>query len=75
MARAMLAHANAQWSNSITANLWPYAIQNAGDAINHTPSMQDADRRSPIKIFLNSKGGYKSETLEAIRMSDLRAHK
>jgi hypothetical protein len=55
LARAMLAHANARWSDSITANLWPYAIRNAGDAINHTPSMQDADRRSPIEIFSNSK--------------------
>jgi hypothetical protein len=55
LARALLAHANARWSDSITANLWPYAIRNAGDAINHTPSMQEADRRSPIEIFSNSK--------------------
>jgi hypothetical protein len=55
LARAMLAHANPRKSNSITANLWPYAIRNAGDTINHTPSMQDADRRSSIEIFSNSK--------------------
>ncbi|KAI2494626.1 hypothetical protein MHU86_19904 [Fragilaria crotonensis] len=55
LARAMLTHANARWSDTITANLWPYAIRNANDAVNHTPSMQDAARRSPIEIFSNSK--------------------
>ncbi len=55
LTRAMLAHVNAQWSDSITANLWPEAIRNAGNAINHTPSMQGADRRCPIEMFSNSK--------------------
>jgi len=55
LARAMLTHANARWSDTITANLWPYAIRNANDAVNHTPSMQDAARRSPVEIFSNSK--------------------
>jgi len=55
LARAMLAHANARWSDTISANLWPYAVRNASDAINHTPSMQDSERRSPIEIFSNSK--------------------
>ncbi|KAI2490691.1 hypothetical protein MHU86_23875 [Fragilaria crotonensis] len=55
LARAMLTHANARWSDTITANLWPYAIRNANDAVNHTPSMQDAARRSPIEIFSNSR--------------------
>ena len=55
LARAMLTHANARWSETITANLWPYAIRNASEAINHTPSFQDADRRSPIELFSNSK--------------------
>ncbi|KAI2502092.1 hypothetical protein MHU86_12322 [Fragilaria crotonensis] len=55
LARAMLTQANARWSDTITANLWPYAIRNANDAVNHTPSMQDAARRSPVEIFSNSK--------------------
>ena len=55
LARAMLAHANARWSDTVSANLWPYAVRNASDAINHTPSMQDSERRSPIEIFSNSK--------------------
>jgi Reverse transcriptase (RNA-dependent DNA polymerase) len=55
LARAMLMHANARWGDTITANLWPYAVRSASDAINHTPSMQDANRRSPIELFSNSK--------------------
>lgn len=55
LARAMLMHANARWGDTITANLWPYAVRNASDAINHTPSMQDANRRSPMELFSNSK--------------------
>ncbi|KAI2497837.1 hypothetical protein MHU86_16671 [Fragilaria crotonensis] len=55
LARAMLMHANTRWSDAITANLWPYAIRYANEAINHTPSMQDTHRRSPMEIFSNSK--------------------
>ena len=55
LARAMLMHANARWGDTITANLWPYAVRNASDAINHTPSMQDAERRSPMELFSNTK--------------------
>ena len=51
LACAMLAHANARWSDTVSANLWPYAVRNASNAINHTPSMQDSERRSPIEIF------------------------
>ena len=51
MARSMLIHANARWSESVTTNLWPYAIRMANDAINNTPSFQDGERRSPIEIF------------------------
>ena len=55
LARAMLTHANARWHDTITTNLWPYAVRNANDAINHTPSMQDAERRSPMELFSGSK--------------------
>jgi hypothetical protein len=55
LARAMMTHANARWPDTITPNLWPYAVRNANDALNHTPSMQDAERRSPMELFSGSK--------------------
>ena len=55
MARTMLIHANKRWPDSVTANLWPYAVRAANDAINYTPSLQDKGRRSPTEIFTKSK--------------------
>jgi hypothetical protein len=55
LARTMLIHANARWSDSVTANLWPYAIRTANKSINHTPSFQDSARRTPMEIFTGSK--------------------
>lgn len=51
MARTMMTHANHRWPKCITANLWPYAIRMANDAINNSPSMQDHLRRSPLQQF------------------------
>jgi len=51
----MLIHANKRWPDSVTANLWPYAVRAANDAINYTPSLQDKGRRSPTEIFTKSK--------------------
>ena len=51
----MLIHASTCWKNSMTANLWPYAIRNACEAINHTPSLQDSKRRAPIEMFTATK--------------------
>ena len=55
LARAMLIHANSRWKSDITANLWPYAIRMASDAVNHTPSFQDPTRRTPTEIFTGSR--------------------
>ena len=55
MARTMLIHANSRWPDSVTTNLWPYAVRTANDAINNTPSMQDGERRTPTEIFSKSK--------------------
>jgi hypothetical protein len=55
MARAMMNHANARWKDSITPNLWPYAVRNANEANNHTPSFQDPKRRTPIDLFAGTK--------------------
>ena len=55
LARAMLIHANSRWKGEVTANLWPYAIRMASDAVNHTPSFQDPARRTPTEIFTGSK--------------------
>ena len=55
MARTMLVHANSRWPDSVTANLWPYAVRTANDAINNTPCLQDGDKRTPAEIFSKSK--------------------
>ena len=55
LTRTMLIHASKRWKNSITANLWPYALRQANDILNHTPSMQDSKRRSPMEIASNTK--------------------
>ena len=55
MARTMLIHANSRWADSVTINLWPYAIRMANEAINNTPSFQDDLKRTPIEIFANTK--------------------
>jgi hypothetical protein len=55
LARTMLIHANKRWADSVTANLWPYAIRMAQEAVNNTPSLQDKERRSPIELFTGTK--------------------
>ncbi len=55
LARAMLIHASTQWKDSVTANLWPYAIRNANEAVNNAPSFQDPNRRTPIDMFAGTK--------------------
>jgi hypothetical protein len=54
LARTILIHANARWSDSVTATLWPYAIRMANEAVNHTPSFQDREKRSPIELSTRS---------------------
>jgi len=56
--RASLIHANRRWPQTITANLWPYAIRHACNAYNATPSLQDKYGRSPEQLF----GGTKIST-------------
>jgi hypothetical protein len=55
MARTMLIHANSRWSDSVTTNLWPYAIRNANEAINNTPNFKDEERKTPVELFSNSR--------------------
>jgi hypothetical protein len=54
MARTMLIHANSRWPESVTTNLWPYAIRMANEAINNTPNFKDEARKAPVEIFANS---------------------
>jgi transposase InsO family protein len=51
LTRTMLIHASKQWPNSITANLWPYALCMANKFLNETPSMQDKARRTAQHIY------------------------
>ena len=55
MARTMLIHAQRRWPSAITANLWPYAIRMANDAINMTPNLKFQDHRTPLESFSSSK--------------------
>ena len=57
MTRTMLIHGARHWPQCITANLWPYAMRQANLLLNHSPSMQDDLRRSPMEIFANTKVG------------------
>ena len=51
LARAMLIHANRRWPESVTINLWPYAVRMANDILNSTPNMQDKKKRTAEQIF------------------------
>ena len=51
LARTMLIHANRRWSKCVTTELWPYAVRAANEALNESPSMQDAARKSPAQLF------------------------
>ena len=54
MARTMLIHANNRWPQCITANLWPYAVRAASEALNNAPSFQHPKRKSPLQLFSKS---------------------
>ena len=55
LARAMLIHAKSRWRDSVTPNLWPYALRIANAVINNTPSFQDPARRTPLDLFAGTK--------------------
>ena len=47
LVRTTLAHAAQKWPGAVTANLWPYALRTANNALNNAPNMSDKYRRSP----------------------------
>ena len=47
----MLIHASKRWPQAITANLWPYALRAANDAINEVPNLQHKSKLSPANLF------------------------
>jgi hypothetical protein len=49
---SMLLHAEAKWPKVINANLWPYALRCANDAMNATPRMKD--RKIPMQLLTGS---------------------
>ena len=51
LARTSLIHAARRWPEAITANLWPYAIRLANEALNHSPSTKHTDGRIPASSF------------------------
>jgi Reverse transcriptase (RNA-dependent DNA polymerase) len=50
-ARTMLIHAQRRWPTAISANLWPYAMRLANDALNATPRIKVTDNQSPLSLF------------------------
>jgi hypothetical protein len=56
MARTMLIHAHRRWPMAITANLWPYALRAANDAINSSPML--SDNRIPVEVFSGVKAAF-----------------
>ena len=44
-------HANRQWPDAITTNLWPYVIKMAYDSINATSWMTNKNKLSPLNVF------------------------
>ena len=56
LACMMLIHTLTRWKDSsVTANLWPYAIRHASNAIKNTPSFQDPEQRVPTALFAATK--------------------
>jgi len=53
-ARTMLIHARRRWPNSVTMNLWPYAVRMANDAFNESPNMKHPTRKNPHEVFSNT---------------------
>jgi hypothetical protein len=51
LARCMLIHANHQWSLAISINLWPYALWEANDMLNHTNCVAHCYKSTPYQVF------------------------
>ena len=51
----MLIHAAKRWPNTVTANLWPYAIRMANEASLEIPSLKFNDGRTPLQAFAGSR--------------------
>jgi hypothetical protein len=54
LTRTQLIYAASKWKNCITANLWPYAMRMANEALNNTSSLQDKHRRTPMQVFTST---------------------
>jgi hypothetical protein len=51
LARCMLIHANHRWTSAISVNLWPYALREANDVLNHTNSAAHRYKSTPYQVF------------------------
>jgi hypothetical protein len=51
LARCMLIHANHRWASAISVNLWPYALREANDVLNHTNSAAHRYKSTPYQVF------------------------
>ena len=51
LTRAQLIYAISTWIHCITANMWPYAMHMANEALNNTPSLHDKHHWTPMQVF------------------------
>ena len=54
LTRAQLIHASSKWLGEDLTMLWPYAMRAACESLNHSPNMQDKQKRTPMQLFSNS---------------------
>lgn len=72
MAWTMLIHANKWWPDSVTANLGPYAVRAANDAIAKVYAKPSGKRqKKPDGKIHQVKSCVKRKTLEAIWMPSI----
>ena len=53
-ARSMILHANKRWPNTITTNLWPYAMKMACEVFNNSPNLSRKDYKTPVQVLSNT---------------------
>ena len=54
LTRTQLIHLSHKWKRINAAPLWPYAMKNSNECLNHTPNMQSKSKQTSAQLFSNS---------------------
>ena len=54
LTRTQLIHLPHKWKRINATPLWPYAMKNSNECLNHTPNMQSGSKQTAAQIFSNS---------------------